>query len=186
MLTIKRANDTRVVKCIQHRVADIPGGVTVSVKNLVGGANLLEGTPLAKGTDGVFVVVKTAQIVTDADASATAYEVAKGSLFAVGDKFAVDGNVATITAIDTSDSAKDVITVDATLGVAVSAGACAYESDDSGKLANTPIAIAGSNYTVVADTNLFVDAWVIATVLEDNAPAVNDDIKTALKNIVYV
>lgn len=37
-LTIKRKKDNRVVKCILHRVADIPGGVTVSVANLGGSA----------------------------------------------------------------------------------------------------------------------------------------------------
>src|SRR3712207_8872392 len=65
-LTIKRKKDNRVVKCILHRVADIPGGVTVSVANL-GGSALFEGTPLGVGTDGLFVVCKTAQVVTKAD-----------------------------------------------------------------------------------------------------------------------
>ena len=58
-LTIKRKKDNRVVKCILHRVADIPGGVTVSVANL-GGSALFEGTPLAKGANGLYVVCKTA------------------------------------------------------------------------------------------------------------------------------
>ena len=44
-LTIKRAKDNRVVKCILHRIADIPGGVTVKTANL-GGTALFEGTPL--------------------------------------------------------------------------------------------------------------------------------------------
>ena len=64
-LIIKRQSDTRVVKSILHRVADIPGGVTVSVATL-GGATLFEGTPIGKGADGLFQVIKTAQIVTAA------------------------------------------------------------------------------------------------------------------------
>ena len=75
-LTIKRQKDNRVVKCILHRVADIPGGVTVHVANL-GGSALFEGTPLAKGTNGMYEVCKTAQIITAATNTATTYEVVK-------------------------------------------------------------------------------------------------------------
>ena len=44
-LTIKRSKDNRVVKCVLHRVADIPGGVTVHVANL-GGSALFEKTEI--------------------------------------------------------------------------------------------------------------------------------------------
>lgn len=187
MLTIKRKQDKRVVKCILHRVADIPGGVTVSVANL-GGSALFEGTPLGKGSDGQYVVCKTAQIITDATASATTYEVAKGSHFKVGDRFATAAtNGQTITAIDKTDAAKDIITVGTTLGAAITAGTCAYESSGANKtLKTTPVAIAGSNYDVEDGGNLFVDAWVIGVVREANAPAVADAHKTALKTIAYV
>lgn len=186
-LTIKRKKDNRVVKCILHRVADIPGGVTVSVANL-GGSALFEGTPLAVGSDGLFVVVKTAQIVTAANATAKAYEVAKGHHFKVGDRFATDAcNGQLITAIDKTDPAKDVITVGTTLGAEVAAGTCAFESKGADKtLKNTPIAIAGSNYDVESGDNLFTDAWVIGVVNKANAPIVNNAILTALRNIVYV
>lgn len=186
-LTIKRKKDNRVVKCILHRVADIPGGVTVSVANL-GGSALFEGTPLAVGGNGLYVVVKTAQIVTAATATATTYEVAKGHHFKVGDRFATDAcNGQLITAIDKTDPAKDVITVGTTLGTAITAGTCAFESKGADKtLKNTPVAIAGSNYDVESGENLFTDAWVIGVVRKANAPIVNDAILTALKNIAYV
>ena len=101
-LTIKRKKDNRVVKCILHRVADIPGGVTVSVANL-GGSALFEGTPLAKGSNGLYVVCKTAQVITEATATATTYEVAKGHHFKVGDRFATAAcNGQLITAIESS------------------------------------------------------------------------------------
>ena len=186
-LTIKRKKDNRVVKCILHRVADIPGGVTVSVANL-GGSALFEGTPIGKGSDGLFVVCKTAQVITDAIATATTYEVAKGHHFKVGDRFATaacDGQL--ITAIDKTDSAKDVITVGTTLGAKVAAGTCAFESSGANKTYKvTPVAIAGSNYDVEDGDNLFVDAWVIGVVREANAPAVDDAVKSALKTIAYV
>ena len=187
-LTIKRAKDNRVVKCILHRIADIPGGVTVKTANL-GGTALFEGTPIGKGKDGVFEVCKTAQIVTKAEANATTYEVAKGHHFKVGDRFATDAcNGQTITAIDKSDATKDIITVGTTLSASkIAAGTCAFESSGANKtLKVTPVAIAGSNEDVKSDTNLFVSAWVIGVVNKATAPIVNDAIKTALKGVVYV
>ena len=186
-LTIKRAKDNRVVKCILHRIADIPGGVTVKTANL-GGTALFEGTPIGKGKDGVFEVCKTAQIVTQAGANATTYEVAKGHHFKVGDRFATDAcNGQTISAIDKSDAIKDIITVDATLGAVVKAGTCAFESSGANKtLKVVPVAIAGSNEDVDANSNLFVSAWVHAVVRESNAPIVNDAIKNGVKNVSYV
>ena len=186
-LTIKRAKDNRVVKCILHRIADIPGGVTVKTANL-GGTALFEGTPIGKGKDGVFEVSKTAQIVTQAEANATTYEVAKGHHFKVGDRFATaDCNGQTITAIDKSDATKDIITVGATLGAVVKAGTCAFESSGAKKtLKVVPVAIAGSNEDVDANSNLFVSAWVHAVVREANAPIVNDAIKNGVKNVSYV
>lgn len=186
-LTIRRKADDRVLKSILHRTADIPGGVGVSVENLGGGA-LLEGTPLGKGKDGLFVVCKTAKLVTKATDNATTYEVAKGHHFQVGDRFAADTcSGQEITAINKKDTAKDVITVAATLGKALEAGTCAFESaGENAELKVTPVAIAGSNEDVVGDDNLFVSAWVIGVVREENAPAVDTKIKSALKGIVYV
>lgn len=186
-LTIKRAKDNRVVKCILHRIADIPGGVTVKTANL-GGTALFEGTPIGKGKDGVFEVCKTAQIVTKAEANATAYEVAKGHHFRVGDRFATDScNGQSITAIDKSDATKDIITVGTTLGAVVNAGTCAFESSGANKtLKVVPCAIAGSNEDVDEKSNLFVSAWVHAVVRESNAPIVNDAIKNGVKNVSYV
>ena len=188
MLQIERKKDNRVVKCILHRVADIPGGVTVKVANL-GGTALFEGTPIGVDAKGLYAVCKTAQIVTEAAASATSYEVAKGHHFKVGDHFATAGcNGQTITAIDKSDPAKDIITVDTTLSASkIAAGTCAFESSGANKtLKVTPVAIAGSNEDVKSDTNLFVSAWVIGVVNKATAPIVNDAIKTALKGVVYV
>ena len=175
------------MKCILHRIADIPGGVTVKTANL-GGTALFEGTPIGKGKDGVFEVCKTAQIVTKAEANATTYEVAKGHHFKVGDRFATaDCNGQTITAIDKSNPAKDVITVGTTLGAVVKAGTCAFESSGANKtLKVVPVAIAGSNEDVDANSNLFVSAWVHAVVRESNAPIVNDAIKNGIKNVSYV
>jgi hypothetical protein len=48
------------------------------------------------------------------------------------------------------------------------------------------VAIAGSNYDVVANDNLFVDAWLIAVVKEANGPVITNAIKSQLSSIKYV
>ena len=188
-LKINRSADTRVIKAIAHRVADIPGGVTVSVADL-GGTALKEGTPIAYAVaDGLYHVSKTALVVTAATNVAVTYEVAKGTHFKVGDRFAVEGaNGQLITAIDkTTNTDKDVITVGTTLGIAVAVGAVAFESAGANQLPKyVPTAIAGSNYDVVANESLFTDAWVIAVVRSGNGPAVNATLKGTLKGIHYI
>lgn len=185
-LTIKRQKDNRTVKCILHRVADIPGGVTVSVADL-GGSVLVEGTPIGVGANGLHKVCKTARIIADAGATATTYDVAKGHHFKVGDRFATAAcNGQLITTIDKSDAAKDVITVETTLGAAITASTCAFESSGANKtLKVTPIAIVGSNEDIVNNDNLFVPALIIGVVKESNAPIVNATIKAALKGVIY-
>ena len=186
-LRIQRKKDSRVVKCVLHRVADIPGGVTIKVADL-GGDALFEGTPIGKGSDGQYQVIKTAQIVTKAEADAITYDVAKGHHFKVGDRFATSScNGQLITGIDKSNPAKDVISVGTTLGAAITAGTCAFESAGANKtLKYAPVGIAGQNQDVESGDNLFTDIWVIGVVRESNAPIINDSIKSALKGILYV
>lgn len=279
MLTITRAKDNRVIKAILHRIADIPGGVTVSVANL-GGSGLFEGTPLAKGSNGLFVVLKSTKVAT-AYVNGTSLDVEKNSHFKVGDKLTNEAGTvhATITAIDKTNASKDVVTLAAQFATGLDAGtklvlatvatnvehdAVAYAQAENntksvlikkghtlvvgdiikgatmtGKLIvdinrysselydtvtlseNTgavvaadealkavtqaggttvktyttiakqsdsapAVAIVGSNYTVEADTNLFVDAWLQAVVTEGNAPAVTAAMKAQLKGILFV
>lgn len=188
-LKITRSADSRVIKAITSRVADISGGVTVSVADL-GGAALKEATPLAYvSADGLYHVCKTAKVVTAATNSAVTYDVAKGSHFKVGDRFAIEGaNGQLITAIDkTTNTDKDVITVGTTLGVVVAVGVVAFESAGANQTVKyAPTAIAGSNYDVVASESLFVDAWVIAVVEAGNAPSVNATLTATLKGIHYI
>lgn len=186
-LRIKRQKDTRVRKCILHRVADIPGGVTVKTANL-GGSVLLEGTHIGKGSEGLYEVCKSVEVLTKAAAEATAYEVKKGHHFQVGDKF-TDGKsqAQNIAKIDKGDANKDVITLETTLGAEVPAGTIAFEASGDTKTAKVkPEAIVGSTYDVIAGDNLFTDAWVMAVVRESNAPWATATAKKALSCVVYV
>lgn len=187
-LKIERKGDVRFVKPILNRVADIPGGVTIKT-SVLGGAALLEGTPVGPVANGMYGVSKTAKVVTEAANNAVTYEVAKGHHFKVGDFFGTAAaNGKAITAIDKTTSAtKDTITLAATLGAVIAVGTVAIQTGDGDKvLAVTPTAIVGSSYDVETTNNLFVDAWLIAVVKEANAPAVDAGIKTALKSIHYV
>jgi len=189
-LKIDRSSDTRVNKSILHRVADIPGGVTIKTASL-GGSALYEGTPVGPLGDGsgMYGVAKTAKLVTQAANDATTYEVAKGHHFKVGDYFATGStNGKQITAIDkTTNSDKDVITLSATLGVVVAIGAVMFQSTGGNTtLAVTPNAVVGSNLDVEDADNLFVDAWLIAVVKDTVAPAATTAIKSALKGIHYL
>lgn len=189
----RTSSDVRVVKALLHRVADIPGGVTVSIATF-GGTTLKEGTPIGAPdpSTGLCLVAKTAEIITNATNTAVAYEVTKGHQFKVGDYFSAgsaSGQI--ITAIDkTTSTVKDTITVGTTLGTAITAGtigAKAYQSTAVNQTPSvTPIALVGQNLDVVASDNLWVDAWLIAVVREANAPPVNAAIKTALKGIYYI
>lgn len=188
-LKITRSSDSRVVKAILHRIADVPGGVTVSVAD-IGGTVLKEGTPLAyAAADGMYHVTKTAKLVTAAAIDAVTYEVEKGSHYKVGDRFATEGaNGQLITAIDkTTNADKDIITVGTTLGVVIAAGVVTFQSAAGNKvLAQVPTVIAGSNYDVVAGESLFCDAWALAVVRTGNAPAVNATVTASLKGIHYI
>lgn len=186
-LTINRKQSNRQIKCLLHRTADIPGGVGVATSSL-GGAILLEGTPIGKGDGNLYQVCKTAKVLAKAEASATTYEVAKGHHFLPGDYFATsDCAGQTIASIDKADPTKDVITLTASLGKVVKVGACAFEAKGNNKeLKVSPIAVTGSDQAVGNKDNLSVSAWVLGVVRESNAPATSEEIRSSLKGIAYV
>lgn len=123
-LRIERKADSRVIKAILHRIADIPAGVTIKTADL-GGSVLYEGTPVATDSNGLYKVLKTGKVVTEYT-SGTSIQIAKGHHFKVGDKIANEAGTeyAEITAIDkTTNADKDVLTLGAgfTTGKAVGA-----------------------------------------------------------------
>jgi len=187
-MTVKRKKEDSVKKVIQHRIADIRGGVGVKTSEL-GGDYLFEGTPLGAPVNGLVSVVKLAKMVTQAANNATNYEVAKGHHFKVGDVvMSAEGAKAyTITAINTTNTAKDVITLNTTLGVVVNVGAslmqaAAETAGTDSALKVVPQSINGTNIPVVAKDNIFTDAWLIA-VTKDTLPAA---VLSKLKGIIQI
>lgn len=165
-MTVKRRKETKTPHVIVHRVADIRGGVSVKSSEL-SGDYLPEGALLsAPDSDGLCHVIKTAVVYAEAASSATEVKVSKFHNFAAGDFIAakVGGTSVTISKVDSSASAYDVITLSATLG-ALSAGKALVEAKAAGSsaaLKNTPVAVVGTGKPVISGVNIDTDAWLIA------------------------
>lgn len=122
-MKITRTGDSRVIKAIIQRIADIPGGVTVSVADL-GGSALQEGTPICVGANGMYNVMKTTKVVTEY-VNGTSLEIAKGSHFKAGEKIANEAGTmyANIVSINKTGAAKDVVTLTAQFAAGLAVGA---------------------------------------------------------------
>lgn len=184
-LRIERKKDNRAGKCILHRIADIPGGVTVSTANL-SGVVLKEGTPIGKGENGMYSVCKTAVLQ---EANGTKLTVKGVHHFKVGDKIATSGSAGkTIVSLEHDFApATEKIYLDSALDGSPQEGDILFEVTGANKTMRVvPVAVVGSNMDVKAGENLFVDAWVHAVVREAGAPAVTEKMKEALRNVSYV
>lgn len=112
-------------------------------------------TVIPAGTPVVFdEAARTASIVgggtlqATASSSATTYRVNKGHTFKVGDYLSavIGGTAYAITAIDTTNTAYDTLTVGTTLGVGYSAGQNLFVSSATGATASAYAAINGLLY----------------------------------------
>ncbi len=192
-LKIKRQSDTRVVHACTHNLADIPNGVTVSSKELIPGTHLKEGSAIGLGSDGLYHVVKTAEVLEAVAASGTAIKVAKGHHFKAGDfvMAAINGKAYAISAIDTtSDPTYDTITIGTAIG-AVAKGAVimladAEHASSGAAFKYTPKALTGDHYDVKALENHLVSAVTIGQFKQSVIPPISDAILSALKGIVLI
>lgn len=186
-MTVTRSKDTKTPRVLMHKIADIRGGVSINVTEL-NVDYLPEGTPIGAAIDGISHVVKYALVQANATDSATKIKVYKGHNFQVGDVVcaAENGAAYAITAINTSNSAYDELTVGTTLGVALSKDVTyifqAAEAGASGAaLKYAPLAITGTGVKVEPNTNLNVDAWIFAVTKGNNLPSL---IAGKLKGVV--
>ncbi len=186
-MTVTRRKDTKTPKVFMHKIADIRGGVSVNVSEL-GCDYLPEGTVLSvPDSNGVCHVVKRATLTAAATNSATTYKVAKGHPFKVGDvvMLATNAKAYAITAIDTSNSGYDEITVGTTLGAAAAIGDQLMQATAAGAsgsaLKYTPLSLSGTGKPVESGTNLNVDAWLIGVTKDNPLPSA---IASALTGII--
>lgn len=124
-MTVKKRSDVAVASRIVKRIADIPGGVTVKNAEIPGDV-LKDATVISAPDDnGITHLVKWAVVQAAAAANATAIRVLKGSDIKVGETLAVDNPrciPSAITAINTTKTGYDTVTLEAALGVAVNVG----------------------------------------------------------------
>lgn len=187
-MTVRKKKETAQAKVIMHRVADIRGGVSVVTSELTQDF-LPEGAPLSlPDSNGKTHVVKYALVKTTAAVNATEISVYKDHNFKVGDiVFAAErGNAYAITAIDTSNSGYDVITVGTTLGAALTADiSYLFQAKTSGAsvgaLKYEPAAINGTGQVIEANSNLITDAWLMAVTKGNKIPSL---IANKLKGII--
>lgn len=191
-LKIDRKKDKRTVHALTHNLADIPNGVTVSAADLVAGGAIPEGGYIGADAAGLYHLIKTAKLTEAATATATTYKVAKGHHFKPGDFIAADAGKAskTITAIDSaSDPTCDIITVDATLGAAVAAGAAlvqAAAAAASAKFPYDPKACLGDSYPVEALSNHLCAAVTIGQFKECTSAPATAGLRAALPTVVFI
>lgn len=158
-MRIERVTESKQSTAFYHKIADIPAGVTVKTADFPNGGTIAEGTPLIPAADGLYTAAVSAKVVEAATDNATKYSVAKGHLLKVGDKLQkAKTTTVNITAIDTSDAAKDVITVDGSLG------AKGVNTLLSASVSGEPVAVVGEAVTFKKGDNVMVSAWVIAVI----------------------
>ncbi|MBC9913182.1 hypothetical protein [Chitinophaga varians] len=166
------------------------GGFTLDSTGLTKGATIPGGAPIAYDeSTRKAKVLKTAEVVENAGASATAYQVKKGSLFNVGDYIAnvKGGKAFAITSIDASGSNDyDTINVGTSIG-AISKGDAVFQSSATGATAAafniTPQGLLYED-TVVA-TNSDLSVVVRGTVYARRAPGATAEIKALMPLIIF-
>ena len=173
-LQFTREKGRKQTRCILHKVADIPGGVGVDPASL-NNDYLLEGTPLAIGSNGLYKVVANAVLVNPASTTDTSIRIQKGSHLKAGT--VILG--ATVQTINKSNADYDVVTLDKGLSAAQTVGTTI------GETANV-VAVCGTEKNVKDRGNIFVDAWVIAVLQKSNAPLLTSTQKDTAPTLVYV
>ena len=192
-MRIQRKQDERIAHACTHNLADIPNGVTVCVADLTPGVPLREGSAIGPDEAGLYHLVKTAKVTEAANSTATAYKVAKGHHFKVGDFVMAKAGAKAyaITAIDTTQATHDTITVGTTIGEAVAAGSAltqakAESTSTTSAFKFAPVAVCGDSYDVEALNNTTVVAVTFGQFKTALCPAVSDEIKAALPTVKFI
>lgn len=173
-LSFERSKGRKPTRCILHKVADIPGGVGIN-PNSLNNDFLLEGTPLAKGTNGLYDVVANATLTKAAATSDTSIEIKKGSHIKIGT--VILG--ATVQSIDRTNPNFDTITLDKGMSTAGAIGAIVGEN-------KIVVGVCGTEKNVSNRGNIFVDCWVIAVVQQSNSPGLSTSQKATIPTLVFV
>lgn len=195
MFSIKIKGEDRIVHALIQNIADIPGGVTVAVADLVPNSILKEGSVIGFDEAGIAHVIKSASVAEEAAANATTIKISKGSNIKAGD-VVTDGKGAAVAVagIDTNSSnLYDTITITlnedaglakllkgATITLAKSA------SKTAASLKYEPVAMVADSFEVKADENLWVPAVVMGTFKKSLIPPMSAAVLDKLKGIILL
>lgn len=200
---LKKEREFQYHPAIIKMLEDIVGGGTIARADLR--TVIFDGQPLdelppfcvaGRDENGVWHVVKTALVTEAAAEAATAIKVAKNHLFAIGDFVtvggALDGASDKITAIDKSNAAYDVITLDATIGAAA-AGKVLIGVAEKAAAGKVALAVDGSELAITINkvdltvANQSTGLMVRGTISEGNMPCpLDDDLKAMMPLIRFV
>ncbi len=166
------------------------GGFILDATGLTAGATIKAGTPVGfDESTRKAVIIKTAVLQADITNTATTIPVLKGHLYIVGDKIgATKGSKSyAITAIDTSNTAYDVLTVATTLGAALTAGTALFQTAAIGATAADFVVVPdGLTYEAFTiENNIDVAVVIRGTVYARRIPKAPADLKLALPNIIF-
>ena len=175
-LIIEKKQGVKRSRAFTHALADIPGGVCIATDELTQ-TTIPEGTAVGKDENGLYHIVKAAEITTAALADATIYIVKKGHNFKVGDfvMLKTSGKSYAITAIATNAVNEDAddITVATSLGIVAAEGDTLMQAVKAGASGSdfkyTPVGLLGTGYDV--EPNTVATVVTIGQVEGDKIPA---------------
>jgi len=164
------------------------GGFLLNKLDISDDVEIVAGTPVGfDESTRIATILKTAKVYADATNTATTIQVKKGHLFKVGNYIGhvIGGKAYAITAIDTTNSSYDTLTVGTTLGVALVAGDTIFQSSATGATACvyyvTPKAL--SYATVIMSTGQAIDAVIEGIVYARRIPSLDDTIKAQIRTV---
>lgn len=145
----KAAPDPAPIR-IEQVILEVPGGGLLKDA----GFDVVETTPIGRASDGKYQVVKCAKVVTKYT-TGTSLEVAKGSGIVKNDYIAFGGMAVQVTAVNTGDASKDVLTISALTGKTIEVGQFVYQASKAATGADAqnmaapivkPIGVAGEGH----------------------------------------
>lgn len=108
---------------IEQVVAEVPGGGIL----VDAGYDVMQSTPVGRTSEGKYQVIKCAKVKTKYT-TGTSLEVEKGSGIAKSDFIAFGGMAVQVSAINTSNPDKDVLTIGALTGKTIEVGDFVYQA----------------------------------------------------------
>lgn len=163
MLTVTKSGSVKSPKVVDTVIAQVKGGVSLNVANLIAGAIVIEGTPLTAPTDGKRTICKQAKILSGSTTTAIKVE-STFNHFKVGDVIGAKtaGKAYAISSITTANG---ISTLNVGTAIdAVTEGAHIYEmaaeaASNTSALKNAPDTILESAFVAPVESTT---AWLMA------------------------